>query len=154
MTGTRSHRNKGMKILRAHVTLNLSAAVHKFYKTKNHLQILGNRVVTWSELYTEDQGDGVICETQYYLALCTPYTWTDNSVLYFFFYVLLAVHLSIFISVINQLYAQNFCFTVSLFHASTCFEHICSPSPIGVMIPEAVQCNFDLLMMSTCARNM
>jgi len=25
---------------------------------------------------------------------------------------------------------------------------------IGVMIPEAVYCNFDLLMMSTCARNM
>jgi len=31
------------------------------------------------------------------------------------------------ISVINQLDAQNFCFTVSLFHASTCFddEHMC-----------------------------
>ena len=27
-------------------------------------------------------------------------------------------------------------------------------TPIGVMKPEAVQCNFDLLMMSTCARNM
>jgi len=26
--------------------------------------------------------------------------------------------------------------------------------PIAVMIPEAVQCNFDLLMMSACARNM
>jgi len=33
------------------------------------------------------------------------------------------VHLSIFISVINQLDAQNFRFTISLFHASTCFEH-------------------------------
>ena len=42
------------------------------------------------------------------------------------FAVLLTVHLSIFISVINQLYAQNFCFTISLFHASTCFEHMCS----------------------------
>ena len=40
--------------------------------------------------------------------------------------VLLTVHLSIFISVINQLDAQNFCFTISLFHASTCFEHMCS----------------------------
>ena len=39
------------------------------------------------------------------------------------FDVLLTVHLSIFISVINQLDAQNFCFTISLFHASTCFEH-------------------------------
>jgi len=32
----------------------------------------------------------------------------------------------LFISVINQLYAQNFCFTISLFDASTCFEHMCS----------------------------
>ena len=46
------------------------------------------------------------------------------------FSVLLAVHLSIFISVINQLDAQNFCFTISLFHASTCFEPMCS-SPGG-----------------------
>jgi len=30
-----------------------------------------------------------------------------------------------FVSVINQLDAQNFCFTISLFHASTCFEHMC-----------------------------
>ena len=41
---------------------------------------------------------------------------------------LLTVHLSILISVINQLDAQNFCFTVSLFHASTYFEHMCSSS--------------------------
>jgi len=39
------------------------------------------------------------------------------------FDVLLTLYLSIFISVINQLDAQNFCFTISLFHASTCFEH-------------------------------
>jgi len=44
----------------------------------------------------------------------------DTSV---YFDVLLTVHLSIFILVINQLDAQNFCFTISLFHASTCFEH-------------------------------
>ena len=43
--------------------------------------------------------------------------------LFFFFYVLLTVHLSIFILVINQLDAQNFFFAISLFHASTCFEH-------------------------------
>ena len=76
------------------------------------------------------------------------------------FHVLLTMHLSIFISVINQLDAQNFCFTISLFHASTCFEHMYSSSggqnclwyhhtysplnlctrrpPIGVMILEAV----------------
>ena len=40
-----------------------------------------------------------------------------------FFYVLLTVYLSLFILVINQLDAQNFCFTISLFHTSTCFEH-------------------------------
>jgi len=44
------------------------------------------------------------------------------------FDVLLTLHLSIFISVINQPDAQNFCFTISLFHASTCFEHMCSSS--------------------------
>jgi len=42
------------------------------------------------------------------------------------FDVLLTVHLSIFISVINKLDAQNFCFTISFFHVSTCFEHMCS----------------------------
>jgi len=30
--------------------------------------------------------------------------------------------------VINQLDTQNFCFKISLFHASTCFEHMCSSS--------------------------
>ena len=34
----------------------------------------------------------------------------------------------IFISLINQLDAQNFCFTINLFQASTCFEHMCSSS--------------------------
>jgi len=33
-----------------------------------------------------------------------------------------------FISVINQLDAQNFGFTISLFHAYKCFEHMCSSS--------------------------
>ena len=54
-----------------------------------------------------------------------------------------------FISVINQLDAQNFCFTVSLFHASTRFEHMSSSS--GGQ--NCITCNFDLLMMRTCARN-
>jgi len=39
------------------------------------------------------------------------------------FDVSLTVHLSIFILVINQLDARNICFTISLYHASTCFEH-------------------------------
>ena len=33
-----------------------------------------------------------------------------------------------FISVTNQIDAQYFCFTISLFHASTCFEYMCSSS--------------------------
>jgi len=33
-----------------------------------------------------------------------------------------------FISVINQHDAQKFGFTISLFHASTCFEHMCLSS--------------------------
>ena len=36
--------------------------------------------------------------------------------------------LLLFISVINHLDAQNFCFTISLFYASTCFEFMCSSS--------------------------
>jgi len=55
-----------------------------------------------------------------------------------------------FISVSYQLDAQNFCFTIGLFRASTCFEHMCSSSGqncitqplvsshLGVMMPEAV----------------
>ena len=36
-------------------------------------------------------------------------------------------YLLLFVSIINQLDAQKFCFTISLeFHASTCFEHMCS----------------------------
>ena len=48
---------------------------------------------------------------------------SDKHNKFYYFDVLLTVQLSIFISVINQLDAQNFCFTISLFHASTCFEH-------------------------------
>jgi hypothetical protein len=32
-------------------------------------------------------------------------------------------HCILFISVINQFNVQNICFTISLFHASKCFEH-------------------------------
>ena len=39
-----------------------------------------------------------------------------------FFDVLLTVHLSIFILVLTNL-MHKICFAVSLFHASTCFEH-------------------------------
>jgi len=63
----------------------------------------------------------VLCQSfLLYVASSTPIN--------FFLDVLLTVHLSIFISVINQLDAQHFCFTISLFHAFTCFEHMCSLS--------------------------
>ena len=60
--------------------------------------------------------------------------------------VLLTVHLSTFISVFNQLDAQNLFHSKFYFMPSTCFEHMCSSSggqncftqPLGVMIPEAV----------------
>jgi len=106
------------------------------------------------------------------LNIITRYRYEKTT--YSDFDVFLTVHLCIFIFVINQLDAQNFCFTINLFHASTCFEHhvliirrsklyytasgmitLCGwPSrapdghPQNVMIPAAVKYNFDLLMMS------
>jgi len=57
------------------------------------------------------------------------FLYSKNQKLYQqFFDVLLTVHLSIFISVINQIGVQNICFTISLFHACTRFEHTCSSS--------------------------
>ena len=60
--------------------------------------------------------------TIYCLVTHVAVTYEDSSGN---FDVLLTVLLIIFISVINQLDAQNFCFTINLFHASTCFEHTC-----------------------------
>jgi len=58
-----------------------------------------------------------------------------KSSLRIFFNVLLTVHFSIFILVINQLDAQNICFTISLFRSLYMFR---ARPPIGVLIPEAV----------------
>jgi hypothetical protein len=41
---------------------------------------------------------------------------------------LLRVRNEILVSVINQIDVQKFCFTLGLFHASTCFEHMCLSS--------------------------
>jgi len=62
--------------------------------------------------------------------LSTYASWCD-------FDVLLTMRLSIFILVINQLDAQNFCFTISFISCLYMFQ---APraTPIGVMIPEAV----------------
>ena len=48
--------------------------------------------------------------------------------------VLLTVHPSVFISVISQLDAQNFCFIISLFHASTCFEHLAHHQEVKIAL--------------------
>ena len=52
--------------------------------------------------------------------------WKTTTQLLVIFDVLLTVHLSIFISVFNQIDAQNLFHNKFLFHASTCFEHMCS----------------------------
>jgi len=66
--------------------------------------------------------------TIYYAICITHYCFINKVKRELNFDVLLTVHLSIFISVNNQLDAQHFCFTIRLFHASTCFEHMCSSS--------------------------
>jgi len=74
-------------------------------------------------------GTAVAIQTEFktvFLAMFCFCLYGLRSTRFIFFDVLLTVHLSIFISVINQLDAQNFCFTISLFHDSTCFEHMCS----------------------------
>ena len=47
--------------------------------------------------------------------------------MYMIFYVLLTVHLSIFILVINQLDAQDFCFTTSFISCLYMFRAPCAP---------------------------
>jgi len=48
-----------------------------------------------------------------HVQLADHFAFPPNYTSSFFFFIL----------VINQLDAQNFCFTLSLFHASTCFKH-------------------------------
>ena len=59
------------------------------------------------------------------------------------------MHLSIFISVINQLDAQNFCFTVSLFHTSTCFEQMWSSGSQNCITQPLVS-SYILLLLLPC----
>jgi hypothetical protein len=61
-------------------------------------------------------------------ALIRGYEVKNTTLYVFSFDVSLIVNLSIFMSVINELDTQNFCFIKRLFHASTCFEHMCSSS--------------------------
>jgi len=60
------------------------------------------------------------------------------------------VHLSIFISEINQLDTQNFCFTISLFHASTCFEHMCSKHVEAAYFKHGIYSPFFPLQNAVC----
>jgi len=82
-----------------------------------------------------------------------------------FFDVLLTVHLSIFISVFNQLDAQNLFhnkfYFMPLHVSSTCAHHQEVKIALhSLWFHHTYRCdetrgsNFDLLMMSKCARNM
>ena len=64
-------------------------------------------------------GDGIVVCARW-LGLCSTHYCSCTEIVSFKF--------CRFISVINQLDPQNFRFTKSLFHASTCFEHMCSSS--------------------------
>jgi len=71
--------------------------------------------------------------------LCVLHSYHNQQRLFLYrtltdcFDVLLTVHVSIFISVINQLGAQNFCFTISLFHVSKCYTYRCDDTGGCVM---------------------
>ena len=69
---------------------------------------------------------------------------------YFSFIYLERTKWSVFISVINQIDAQNFCFTVNLFQASTCFEHCATSSGGQNCISQPLVSSHCL---STCARD-
>ena len=65
--------------------------------------------------------------------------------------ILIVILRIFFISVINQLDAQNVCFTISLFHASTCFEHMRSSSGRQNCITQPL---VSLFHASTCFEHM
>ena len=69
-----------------------------------------------------DTADCVLASRQQYLFGCCVYSLR----LLMMVGVTVRNSHSVFISVINQIDAQNVCFTISLFDASTCFEHMCS----------------------------
>jgi len=76
------------------------------------------------------------------IVLCVLcYVYVHLFVAYIIYFgVLLTVHLSIFISVINQLDGQNFCFIHVLIIRRSKLHYTASGIiiPIGVMIPETV----------------
>ena len=94
-----------------------------------NLQLLDSRY----KLQTKNWAVRVISVTLW-LSSCPPDEWHNTiwfnivSLLEFIYITHFCKHDNTFISVINQLNAQKFCFTISLFHVSTCFEHMCSSS--------------------------
>jgi len=103
-------------VVLVHHLVSLSdCSVHRLREDSNNL---------CPEQSPKDSDDSRCCtNTTVLLKMSTVVLETCRGI---FFGVWLNVHLSIFISVINQIDAQNFCFTISLFHASTCFEHYCA----------------------------
>jgi len=77
-----------------------------------------------ANLVLQQRADVSYCLYWEYNRAVVNYLWTARKVvirLDWKFDTLL-----LFISVIIQLDAQHFCFTISLFRDSTCFEHMCS----------------------------
>jgi len=103
----------------------LSDASHQQFIVSDHRRFFGLLIGFSERMF--------ILRAQHNDLRCLPGTFQASSLNCSFkliqdFDVLLIVHLSIFISVINQLDAKYFSFTIRLFHASTCFEHTCSSS--------------------------
>jgi len=108
------------------VVTQLYYQVYITYQTFSSNSRIYGRSLDWH--YQLQEASSVPHPTGYEPTRHVHYIVIDKQGNTFFFDILLTVHLSMFISVINQLDAQNFCFTIILFHASTCFEHMCSPS--------------------------
>ena len=78
----------------------------------------------------------------------SPFCFYEYGIIFLYIYIYFADCGSQYIYLnINQLDALNF--IMSLFHASTCFEHMCSSSG-----DQNFDLHFDLLTMSTYAPNM
>ena len=112
---------------------------HTLHVKREYFMHQKNNLTSWSRVLTEKLTVPQLIKKLPAFYGTRRFIFLPSFLSFFFFFFLslsllyftliwLIVHLSIFISVINQLVAQNFCFTISLFHASTCFEHMCSSS--------------------------
>ena len=104
----------------AAVSCKLTPKVTVFKQRVKKINEIGTNCVS----YNCNCGQKALFTVMYYVQNINEYL--QHIIFWFFFYVLLTVHISILISVFNQLYAQNFVLQYVLFHVFTCFEHMCS----------------------------